>query len=196
MIMAARETGPTAGAPDPLAELARRSPGGRADGAIYSTKPSKLLPAMLTGGIQRPTGERVLANIRRRPAAQLQPEGVDAGSNPFVDELSFREEQGPDIMAPGSTETGLIEIPLQEAILTGPGLGGASVIPSAGGPAVAGVLPGPMPTATPTFPTGPIAPPVSAVPEPTTWLTMMIGFFVIGGAMRRRRFSVRRRQPL
>jgi hypothetical protein len=41
--------------------------------------------------------------------------------------------------------------------------------------------------------TTPLVPPISAVPEPATWLTMLLGFGLIGWRRRRRRFQ---RNPL
>ena len=46
----------------------------------------------------------------------------------------------------------------------------------------------PTPPVTTPDPTPPIT---SAVPEPATWATMMLGFAVVGGTMRRRRHGVR-----
>ena len=51
--------------------------------------------------------------------------------------------------------------------------------------------PTPLPTAMPT-PT-PTVPPVGGVPEPATWLTMILGVAMIGGARRRRRREEARR---
>nr|WP_245198000.1 PEPxxWA-CTERM sorting domain-containing protein [Sphingomonas kaistensis] len=65
-----------------------------------------------------------------------------------------------------------------------PPVGGGTPIIGGGG----GLLPPPPPTGT-VPPTGEVPPgtPVSAVPEPGTWLTMLLGFGMIGTAMNRRR---------
>jgi hypothetical protein len=57
-----------------------------------------------------------------------------------------------------------------------------------GGP-VFPIGPGPVITVPPVGPVGPVTPPVTpgAVPEPTSWATMMLGMALIGGAIRRRR---------
>ena len=47
--------------------------------------------------------------------------------------------------------------------------------------------PSPTPTPTPT----PTPPPVSTVPEPSTWLMLLMGLFAVGGALRMRRPMVR-----
>lgn len=83
------------------------------------------------------------------------------------------------------------------AFIVGPGAGGGA--PGAGGgapgadtgpgvsvtptPTPPAVLPTPTPTAT--------VPAISAVPEPATWLTMILGFGAVGASLRTRRRAVR-----
>lgn len=56
--------------------------------------------------------------------------------------------------------------------------------PAAGGAPAAVPMPPPVPTPPPS------PPPVPVVPEPSTWLMMLIGFFGLGAAMRRRQRPV------
>ena len=78
----------------------------------------------------------------------------------------------------GLTPLGLSPEPITELtsaspFLLGPGAGpgGGFLVPPGGGGG-GGINPPPPP------------PPVSGIPEPTTWMTMMIGFGAIGGAAR------------
>lgn len=72
----------------------------------------------------------------------------------------------------------------------------ASAPPFGGGPIIGGggLLPPPPPSggnAPPTAEVPPGGPVVSPVPEPGTWLTMLLGFGIIGTAMTRRRNRTR-----
>lgn len=70
----------------------------------------------------------------------------------------------------------------------GGGGGGTGVVTPTPTP-TPGVTPTPTPTVTPTptpTVTPPVTPPVGAIPEPSTWLMFIIGFGIVGGAMRRR----------
>jgi hypothetical protein len=61
-------------------------------------------------------------------------------------------------------------------------------------PPVIGPPPGPPGVETPpppNVPGGPGVPPVGGVPEPATWGLMLVGFFGLGGALRRRRRALR-----
>ena len=190
---------------DPLTLFAERSPGGRAEGALLSTKPPK---------------ERVLSTIRDRDPAGTLP-GVDdpvvagvpeaagpAGPAPEERVLSGEREGLPGGGgAPGGAPGGF-----------GPGgFGGPGFAPGPGGlipepqaatfpgtpppgPGIGDDGPGVLnpiddldPTSRP--PPGTNPPPDifnplpgggSPVPEPATWAMMLLGFFVIGAAIRRR----------
>ncbi len=84
-------------------------------------------------------------------------------------------------------------VPVQNQIFTLPGLGGGTVTTPTGpsGPVIV------FPTG-PTFPVGPTGPvivppvgpgtpPTTAVPEPASWATMLLGFLLVGGTIRRRK---------
>jgi hypothetical protein len=155
----AHKTGLLAMLADPLALIAERSPGERGSGPLLSTKPG-IAPS-----------ERVLSEVRDR-----DPGLGDAPADAF---------------APVTPED-LAEIP---SGLPGdgglPGGGGAPGGPGGFSPFFAPFTPGGGDPGDPGivgFP--PITPPppggVGAVPEPATWAMMILGFFAVGAALRRR----------
>lgn len=74
---------------------------------------------------------------------------------------------------------GAVGGPILFSPVPGPGIIG-------GGPVGGVILPRPEPTPTPT-PTPPVVvPPPAPVPEPASWATMLLGFFAVGWALRRR----------
>lgn len=175
---------------DPLSLFAERSPGGRAEGALLPTKPPK---------------ERVLSTVRERDPAGTLP-GVDdpvvagvpeaAGpGGPAPEERVLSGERGglpgggggapggfggPGGFAPFGGQGGLIpEGP--------PTVLGAGPPPGVPGTDTPGGDPNPNPGIPPGPPPGLLDPPgVSPVPEPATWAMMLLGFFAIGAALRRR----------
>ena len=185
---------------DPLTLFAERSPGGRAEGALLSVKP---------GGPQ----ERVLSTIRERdptgtlpgvgdPVVAGVPEGPGPGGAGPEESVLPGESGG----LPGSGGGGA------PGGFGGPGFarGPGGLIPEdfaaappgegvPGDPGDPGVGPGlgdPGPDPNPGFPPGPGAPPpgifdpgASPVPEPATWAMLILGFFAIGAAIRRRKRS-------
>lgn len=186
---------------DPMTLFAERSPGGRAEGALLPTKPPR---------------ERVLSTIRERdPAGTLPgvedpvvagvPEaGAPGGPAPEERVLSGEREGlpgggapggfgGPGGFAPfGGAPGGLIPENFATAPPGGPGDPGVPGDPGPDGPGnpIPGTPPGlldPGPG-----PDGPGIPPGlpgggSPVPEPATWAMMLLGFFAIGAAIRRRK---------
>lgn len=156
---------------DPLSVFAARSPGGRAPGALTQTKPSR------TKGAQRPVelaevfpSERVLSNIRTRQPDEFAP--ADLPDALFVGPLAGPAGgavPGIDAITP-IVPTGTGGVP----IFTPGGIG--PIVPGGGGGGGTGE--------TPTEPTTPVTP---SVPEPTTWLMMIAGFFAVGSALRARR---------
>lgn len=169
---------------DPLSLFAERSPGGRAEGALIPVK------------------ERVLSTIRERdPAGTLPgvddpvvagvPEGAAPGG-PAPEERVLSGEReglpggggapggfgGPGGFAPfGGGPGGLIPEPLATTFPGTPPTGPGDGDPGTDGP---GFPPAPPPP-------GIFDPPgVSPVPEPATWAMMLLGFFAIGAAIRRR----------
>jgi hypothetical protein len=183
---------------DPLTLFAERSPGGRAEGALLPVKPPK---------------ERVLSTVRERdptgtlpgvddPVVAGVPEAPDPAAIPEERVLSGEREGlpgggggapggfgGPGGFAPfGGAPGGLIP----ENFATAPPQGDGDPGPGPDGPGnpIPGTPPGlldPGPG-----PDGPGIPPglpggSSPVPEPATWAMMILGFFCIGAAIRRRR---------
>ena len=158
---------------DAMAMLTGRSPGRRV-GGLVSSKPA-YAPS------QRPT-ERVLSGVRHRPPTPL------ADANEMIDNVFGNPVQapaaegiafnppasgpdetgvlGPDVLGPaGESSTPLI-MALPSAVMDSSGSS------SGGG-------------GTNTPPTTPVAP--TGVPEPSTWITMLAGFGLIGAGMRCRR---------
>ncbi len=154
---------------DPLSVFAARSPGGRAPGALTQTKASR------SKGAERPVelaevfpSERVLSNIRTRQPDEFAP--ADLPDALFVGPVAGPAGgavPGIDAVTP-VVPTGNGGIP----IFTPGGIG--PVVPGGGGGT----------GEPPTEPTTPVTP---SVPEPTTWLMMIAGFFAVGYALRSRR---------
>ncbi|MGK6321927.1 PEPxxWA-CTERM sorting domain-containing protein [Sphingomonas sp. DT-51] len=151
--------------PDPSAILGARSPGGRDAGAMFTTKPARQrLASRPRVPLPSAPRERVLSNVRERPSIGWAPPYVELPATP----LAF----GP--------ATPIGDVPLTPVAL-GP-------LPPGGG-------------FTPTTPFVPggggggngggggggdeVIPPVPAVPEPATWATMILGFLMVGAALRR-----------
>lgn len=169
---------------DPLSLFAERSPGGRAEGALLPSKPPK---------------ERVLSTVRERdptgtlpgvddPVVAGVPEAAGPGG-PVPEERVLSGERGglpggggapggsgaPGGFSPfGGAPGGLIP---ENFTTAPPGTPGDPGVPGEpGNPGIPG-----------TPPPGLLDPPgVSPVPEPATWAMMLLGFFAIGAAMRRR----------
>ncbi len=146
---------------DPMSIFAARSPGERPDGALTQTK----LPANRTAG--NSAGNTPLTPSERvLPVIRTRPAiGPVAGFIPPVG-LS----PGGSVPGAGGGQTGLGN--------GGGGFGeflpgGGGVPPGGGGGGGGGIIP------------------VSPIPEPATWLTMIAGFFALGGMIRSRRTARR-----
>lgn len=176
---------------DPHDVLAERSPGARDPNALYSIKPEhvvalKDLPKLLPH-------ERVLSAVRERPAPGLPPAlPTDAAAPVFSTEpLAF---DAPDL--------GMPDLPAVTNARTAPGLFGGAPAPGISSLAVPPGSPLPI-VSTELLPPvdatdlPPSSPPTdeaqvpSAVPEPSTWLMNIVGFFAIAGVLRRRGRTVR-----
>ncbi|WP_114227943.1 MULTISPECIES: PEPxxWA-CTERM sorting domain-containing protein [Sphingomonas] len=146
-----------------LALLDARSPGERAKGALTATKTKKL-----AANAVRPH-ERALGKI----------------VNPAAPNTDFAEALAPpaaaEVAPPLAPPPTLAEVLPKVTGVPGNSAPGGSVLVGAPGGGGGGGTPG--------TPGTPSAPPtdVPAVPEPATWLTMLLGFGVIGSAQRRRR---------
>jgi hypothetical protein len=145
------------------AMLAERSPGERPEGALANLKPKR----------QVPLHERALPKVR--------------GPGPMAFETLAGPPPTPPIAPPP-------EVPLFNTVAGGPvpitpvtgGTPGGppvlSSIPLPGGGGGGGFFSPPVTQATPEVPPRPVTP----VPEPATWMTMILGFALIGRMLRRR----------
>jgi len=158
---------------DVLGYFSRRSPGARETGALYQTK-QKTLPAHLANAKSAPF-ERVLSNVRQAPPANPLLENDPLASlldtpGLFADPLNGGDPFSPSsLTSPSNTGSPLTNsgflpaaTPLAPADLSG---GTSPVVPSPSGSSLGGTTP-------------------DAVPEPATWLTMIVGLFLMGGAFR------------
>lgn len=168
----------SAGVSDPTQLLGMRSPGARDGDSLRTTKPPRL---------ERVPHERVLTSFRDHEVTSFVPDVPFAGfeAPPFPVEFPF-EVGG---FYPGVPSWGSGFVPgLPGGGLIGGGWfigGGGGFIGGGGG---GGVLPG-----TPGTPGVPVV--TAPVPEPATWVSMILGFAVVGGTLRRSR-SMRRREVL
>lgn len=158
---------------DPLSILATRSPGARAPGALTQTKGVRRAVAGPVGAVP---SERVLSGARSRPVSA--PTAI-----PPAPGVVF--EMPAPTPAPVIVPTVVGDLPgvsagppvafVGPAPFIGGGIGGGSggggvILPGTGGTDNGGgtVAPGGAP----------------AIPEPATWLMMVIGFMALGVAMR------------
>lgn len=149
---------------DPLSVFGDRSPGERAAGALFNTKPDRVKPDH-----DSPAHERVLSAIRDRPLVDLPALDLPPPTPPMLPDEAIL---GPGLGLPGDPlfEPMVPGTPYPPMIIppfpTGPG-GGGGIFPPPDGGGGAGV------------------------PEPSTWAMMILGIFAAGAAMRlgRRRGS-------
>lgn len=146
---------------DPLAILSDRSPGERSGAALVQSKPH-----MQVG----PT-ERVLSPVLDRPAPYI-PADLDN-----LPERAMEVVNPGQALAPGAPPVG------GNPPLPIPGVPGGAIIPPPPGGGGGGGGGNPPP------PPGPPPPPpvVTPVPEPATWIMMIVGVGMIGWQLRRRR---------
>lgn len=164
---------------DPLSLFAERSPGVREPGALTQTKRVRSLP-------NASPHERVLSNIRTRsadPDAVSDP-GVALAANdiplvPSVDEIT----QGINSVSRFTDAGNTASFGPGGGLLTG-SIGGGAIV---GGGGSSGA--GPVTVATPAIGNTGTTPNVGdavspAIPEPATWLSMIVGFLTIGLSLR------------
>ena len=161
---------------NPLSVLAGRSPGPRLSGALYQTKP-RIASGQRGRPMPRrqampPPSERVLSVTRSRPGAPALVGPLGAAAP----DLGLLGSPGPFSDLPGlpafSNAPGF-DVP---DIGFGGIAPGTSFLPNPGGGSGGGNPSSPPPGS-----------PGSAVPEPTTWLMLILGVGLIGQALRRQR---------
>jgi hypothetical protein len=161
---------------DPLSLFEQRSPGERGAGALLSTKGARKSP------------KENVRETARNAAPPAEPQSPFAGlAEPELPALAFLGvPEGAPLTTPFFSEG----LPGPSAFFGGPPLtglpgavGGPGLPGGGGGTTPPGTTPG-----TPT-PEGPPSPPL-AIPEPATWLTMLLGFFVTGLIVRWRAVRV------
>jgi hypothetical protein len=163
---------------DPLSILSGRSPGARSGGALAQSKHAYQHARMRDHG--KPgelPSERVLANVRSRPAAPV-PE-TDVGLLPALpssNAVSF-----------GETLPGIpFSAPVSRSGIAAAGFPSGASGAVAGGAGGAGGGGGNM---------GAVPVVASAIPEPNSWALMLTGYFVVGTAYRRRRKAQSVKRP-
>lgn len=175
---------------DPMSILERRSPGVRQVGLL-----TKVKRARKSTRLAGPAGprQRVLSPARTPAGPGLAGAPISFADSVVPIPFTSFTDAVPLLGAPGGF------LPVAGPLLAGGGIvvppvfGGGVVAPPGGGGGGGGVVVPPdtvtPPPTTPPPPTGGegVVPPVLAVPEPATWVTMMLGFGVIGGMLRRRR---------
>jgi len=185
---------------DLLAMLSGRSPGERPDGLLASSKPIR--PA--SAGMPR---EYAMPKTRDRvtPPGGLQEPGAPFAEAPAypqgtqampVDQIARVPDTGYSPFPSADGATGDTPLPSRRGVRLPPNSGGdTGVPPGVGTPPGVPPVGGPPPES---FPPGGGGgpPPPSAVPEPSTWATMIVGFGTVGLLLRlaRRRTGAARRQ--
>ena len=144
---------------DPLSLFTDRSPGGREPGALTQTKGPR---------------ERTLTQTRERPHT------TPKAAAPVEHVLASVRER-PPFVDEGAIPYGQPEGPITPDILPPENPGPFSPGPSPFIPPITGYGSGGPPVTPPVTPPG-----GGGVPEPATWAMLMIGFFSIGTALRRR----------
>lgn len=172
-----------------LAELAARSPGMRVGGIALKSKTRRAASVGRVARSPAPAADTPTAPMASvLSAGPLGPDAAPAGLGSFPSD--FVQPAAPGVAA----------APVVGGVPGGgiPGIGAGPVIIGGGGGGTPGggtgvvPTPTPTPTASPTpVPTASPTPtptePVPAVPEPGTWLTLILGFGMVGAGLRRRR---------
>lgn len=169
---ASRLAGGTGGTADPAGLLARRSPGARNEGAQARAKKRLLASAEAP---PEPATQRVLGTVRapRRPDPSAPPA---AG---LAENFALPPGEAELFGLPPTSPIGLAA--LDPAILPPPPGQGLQPLPPGGGSPGGGSFV-PQPPAEPETGT---TPPLAPIPEPASWIAMLIGFAMIGHRLRR-----------
>ena len=161
---------PRQNAPDPSSILADRSPGARDAGALFQTKPL----ANLLDAAQAPNAPASnLIEPSPLPAIEDMPRAFSAIVPPAEEGAPGAAPLGVPIGVPVSRVSGPAPTPISSflPVPLPPLISPFLQVPVGGTPPVTDVPVGSFP----------------AAPEPASWATMLVGFGLIGGMMRRRR---------
>lgn len=157
---------------DPLSIFSMRSPGARASGALTQSKPrAQPVPAPVGAPAFGPVPPKTAGGtgssriIYPEVIPSFEPVYPVPVESPVTEDVGFMPDGAGSFGAGGAGPGLFVE-----------GIGGGSMGGGGGMPAVPGSAPPPEATL-----------PVSAVPEPGTWLMMIAGFFLLGAALRIRR---------
>jgi hypothetical protein len=156
---------------DFLALMKDRSPGERTTAELTKSKNLRVAAVI--------PRQRALAKVQKAAPAEAPAE-------------EFLEALAPPLTQTAELPGIFVPMDLVQPLSTIPPEGGGPVITIPGGPGGPGVFP-PGGNTTPTVVPPPAAPPeVPAVPEPSTWLSMLLGFGLLGSAFRLRRQVIAR----
>jgi hypothetical protein len=156
---------------NPLSIFASRSPGVRLSGALYQTKP-RVAPAVRARPVSPIPRERVLSVGRTRPAPALS-------FGPGEPDLALLGRPDPILSVPAIGTPDFAPVGFEVpgfGFGDTPGFTGNPAPPTDGNPSPPGGGGGPGSNT-----------PGSAVPEPATWLLMILGVGMIGRALRSQR---------
>lgn len=187
------------GASATLAELSARSPGARIGGVALKAKTKRKAPAAVArpaAGLGEATPSELAAPIASAmgagPVEQLGAAPSSFGALPS-EGLDLGLAVDTRLPAPGGN-FGFVPPPGGGGVIIGPGGGGGS-----GGGSFSPPTPEPSPTHTGTPPVAliptPTVSPIAAVPEPGTWLMLIVGFGFVGATMRSTRRKNRTTSP-
>lgn len=167
------------GLQDTLAELAARSPGARIGGVALKGKgKGKSRAVLASAAAPEPAAETPIANV------------LPVATTPVNPAPQIVLGEFPTAVAIPGTAAPAPALPGFAPVFPGIGGGGFVIGPGGGGGGGGGtgvVTPTPTPTPTPNPTVTPTPPPVPAIPEPSTWFMLILGFGVVGGAMRGKR---------
>lgn len=173
-----------AAARDIMALIANRSPGERTHGRLSNTKFARLPHQYAKSALRAPRPEIVPDVMDASPriiAPLVEPESPFSVANPPVD--SGAQAPLPPILVGGGSSGGFI------VLVDGGSSGGSSSGGSSGGESSSGGSSSGGESSSGGSSGGDNPPPPSVVPEPATWLTMIIGIGFVGAMLRRRKIS-------
>lgn len=167
-------TAEVAEGPDALADLEGRSPGARLVG--IATKAAKAISRALGNVPEEEPTQRALGQTFDPPVNNPLALGLPDPMTPALPEDPFVPAD-PAVFAGGSGGVPIVGPPGGFVYVPGGSSGGSTGGGSTGGGSSGGTTGGGSTG-------GEVTPPIPAVPEPGTWLMMILGFGAIGAAMR------------